>query len=81
MTHRHPHASRLMREAASRLMRLAKGHTFKLPTQGIQTAHLEADNVQQLHRATGTSVSSDRCCRAPAAFQSYSGLVFRQMLS
>ena len=84
MTHRHPHASRLMREAASRLVRLAKSHTFKRPTLGIQTAHLEADNVQQLHCATGTLINISvvrqvlsRTSRLPIVLW----LVFRQMLS
>ena len=58
MTHSHLHASRHRRETDSHHMHPRRGHTLKhFSTLGIQTAHLQADNVQQRYCATGTLIN------------------------
>ena len=58
MAHRHLHASQHRRETDSHHMHPRRGHTLKhFSTLGIQTAHLQADNVQQRYCATGTLIN------------------------
>ena len=72
---RNRHAPQPVREAASRLAQPRKGHTLKHLQQRAhkrpawnETAYSNC-TLQPVHWST---VSSDRCCRAPAAFRTYS---------